>query len=102
MWIFESSSFVSLNSYIHCRFIYVAFNVRPGSLTGQVSGNVSHCGISVSKRIISVGDIWNLLCCFSKGNSLEVPPLDKMTILGVPDTPSVASFNGVAVTELCY
>ena len=44
----------------------------------------------------------NLLCCFSQGSGLEVPPLDKVTILGVLDTPSVASINGVAVTELFY
>ena len=54
------------------------------------------------KGITLVGDTWNLLCCFSQGSGLEVPPLDKVTILGVPDTPSVASINGVAVTELCY
>ena len=53
------------------------------------------------KGIILVGDTWNLLCCFSQGSGLEVPPLDKVTILGVPDTPSVASINVVAVTELC-
>ena len=66
---------------------------------------------SASRRISLVGDsttfhvipsISNLLCCFSQGNGLEVPPLDKVTILGVPDTPSVASINGVAVTELFY
>ena len=44
----------------------------------------------------------NLLCCFSQGSGLKVPKLDKVTILGVLDTPSVASINGVAVTELFY
>ena len=64
-----------------------------------MSGNVSHCVLlSVSERIILVGDTWNLLCCFSQGSGLEVPPLDKVTILGVLDAPSVASINGAAVT----
>ena len=59
-----------------------------------MSGNVSHC-VLISKGIILVGDTGNLLCCFSQGNSLEFLPLDKVTILGVPDTPNVASINGV-------
>ena len=52
---------------IHYRFIYVTFNIRLVSLKGQVSGNVSRCVLlSVSKGIVSVGDTWNLLCCFSQ------------------------------------
>ena len=66
-----------------------------------MSGNVSHC-LLLSKGIILVDDTWNLLCCFSQGSGLEVPPLDKVTIVGVPDTLDVASINGVAVTELFY
>ena len=56
----------------------------------------------LSKRIILVGDTWNLLCSFSQGSGLEVPPLDEVIILGVADAPSVASINGVTVTELFY
>ena len=114
MWILQFSfTKFCVTEFRFSRFIYVTFNVRPGSLTGQVSGNVSLCvKLSVSKRIILVGDsttfhiipsiVNNLLCCSSQGSGLEVPPLDKVIILGVPGTPSVASSNGVTVTELFY